>query len=264
MYTIDIQELIDYSKCPMYYFLKYKAKDVKTEHINLIEKYDEDIHKVIYFAFSRVREGKGIDIKDIKSSWGRAWIKDKRKANIMFSESLMTKDTYNEKRRRGIESLIKFHKQFSLNPGYPIAINSDYKLQINKFLTITGKFEILRENDDKDIELISFKTDEHTNNRVVKEYDLKLTASSLALSDYIDGKHLKHSMYHVDKGVMYKTNADINKEFFKYNIINIFKCIHNKIYYMRADNSCYNCQYKDICTNKSKMAQILDKEGIKC
>lgn len=265
MHTISINEVIDYARCPMLYFFKYKAKDVKTEYINLVEKYDEDIHKVIYYAFTNVQDGKGIEIKDIKASWGKAWIKDKRKSHIMFNESLSTKDTYNERRRKGLLSLLRFQKEFTNNPGFPIAINLPYKIPITKNLELTGNFELIRENELKEIEVFTFKTDEHANTKVTKENDLKLVASSIAIKDYVKSDNIKHIMYHVDKfNYSIHNNNDLNKEFFIYSVKNIFKSIYNNIYYMGPDSNCYVCPYKDICGNKSKVIQILDKEYVKC
>lgn len=265
MHKICIQELIDYAKCPMYYFFKYKAPEYKTESVSLIEKYNDDVHKIIYYAFSRVQEGDSIDIKDVKSSWGRAWIKDKRRSSIMFNESLSRKDSYNELRKRGINSLLQFQKTFSLDPGFPIAINKPYEIQISKNLIITGNFELIRENNIKQIEVVTFKTDEHSNTKVVKDNDLRLMASSIAAEEYLDGRKVYHVMYQVDKYNFTKHTEDtINKELFKYSINNIFKAIYNKLYYLAPSNECYFCPYKDICSNRSKVAQILDKEGLRC
>lgn len=265
MHRVSIQELIDYAKCPVYYFFKYKSPEYKTEAISLIEKYDDDIHKVIYYAFSRASEGDSIDIKDVKSSWGRAWIKDKRKVSIMFNESLSRKDTYNELRKRGIHSLLQFQKVFSLEPGFPIAINKPYEIQVSKNLTVTGNFELIRENTFKQIEVMTFKTDEHSNVKVVKDNDLKLMASSIAAEEYLGSKDIHHVMYQVDKYNFTRHTEDtINKDLFIFSVNNIFKAMYNKLYYMAPSNDCYFCPYKDICNNRSKVAQILDKEGLRC
>ena len=265
MHVLDIQEAIDYARCPMLYFFKYKAKSLKTEYINLIEKYDEDIHKVIYYAFTKVQDGNPIEVKDIKASWGKAWIKDKRTASIMFNESLSSKDTYNERRRKGLLSLLHFQKEFNNNPGFPIAINLPYKIPISKNLELTGKFELIRENSLKEIEVFTFKTDEHSNTKVTKENDLKLIASSVAIKKYVKTDNIKHIMYHVDKfNYSIHDNKDLNKDFLIYSIKNIFKSIYNNIFYMGPDSNCFICPYKDVCSNKSKVLQILDMEGIKC
>lgn len=264
MHEVDIQEIVDYAKCPMYYFFKYKAHNLKTEYISLMEKYDEDIHKVIYFVFSRVQEGAGIDVKDIKFIWGKSWIKDKRKANIMFNESLMTKDIYNEKRKKGLYSLLNFQETFSKSLGYPIAVNKEYKIQISKHLTVKGRFELIRENENKEIEIITFKTDEHSYSKVVKDHDLKLLCSGLAAREYIKSQKITHVLYNVDKNSFsIHEDDELNVDFFKYNINNIFKGIYNKLYYMGPDTNCQFCQYKTMCSKRSNVMSLIDKEAKK-
>ena len=268
MHEVNLQEIIDYAKCPMYYYFKYKVPELKTDKINTIEKYDKDIHSVVYYAFSRIQEGKDIEIKDIKASWGRAWIKDKRKSNIIFGENLMTKDTYNERRRKGLDSLLNFQSEFNINPGFPIAINQEYKLQVSKNLIIKNNFEVIRTIDDvygKRTEIMTFKTDEHTNNKIVKEFDLRLLANGIAAKELLNLNDINHTMYHIDKSskVTY-TNQELNTDFFYYSVTNIFKAMYNNLYYMNSDNTCYTCIYKDICSNKAKVMQLLDKEEKTC
>lgn len=267
MHEINLQEIIDYAKCPMYYLLKYKATDLKTNKINIIEKYDKDIHKVIYYALSKVQEGASIDAKDIKSSWGRAWIKDKRKSNIIFGESLMTKDTYNDRRRKGIDSLLNFQREFNLNPGLPIVINKEYKIKITKNLSIISNFELIRSMNDihgQRTEVMTFKTDEYGNSKMMKEFDLKLLADGIAAQEYIK-TNISHSMHNVDKNLtsMYKSK-DLNTDFFYYSVTNVFKAMYNKIYYMSNSSTCSSCIYKEICDNKTKIMEILDREGKLC
>lgn len=266
MNIISIQEIIDYAKCPMYYALKYKYPEYKTEYINLIEKYDVDIHKVIYYSFSKIQEGLPIRIEDIKVSWGRAWIKDKRKSSILFSDTPSNKDIYNDRRRRGLNSLIDFQKIFSKNPGFPIIINKQYNLKINNNLMLTGSYEVVREVDDemnnKYLEVCCFKTDEHTNSKVNKLYDMKFIASSLAISNDIEYTNIKYMNYHVDKKKFsYLSIEEIlqHEKIFKESIFNIYKLIYNNIFYICPDEKCMNCIYKEVCGNIDIIGKIVTK-----
>lgn len=265
MYKIDIKEAIDYCKCPMYYFFKYKSTECKTEHVSTIEKYDKDIHRVIYYSFSRAQEGLGIRVEDIKASWGREWVRDKRKAGIVFTDTLSNKDTYNERRKKGIDSLLAFQKKFSKNPGYPIIINQPYEVNITKNLKLTGRFELIREVEGelkkKYIEVCTFKTDEHTNNKVNKDFDLSLSASALASKEYINADNMRYMIYHVDKKSMtIHDNSSMMESVFKKSIVNIFKAIHNNIFYMAPSDKCFTCIYKDICGNENNVIKLVDKE----
>lgn len=264
MNYISIDEIIDYAKCPMYYALKYKYKEYKTEYINLIEKYDSDIHKVIYYSFSRVQEGFPIRIEDIKVAWGRAWIKDKRKSALMFSDTLSNKDIYNDRRRRGLLSLMNFQKEFYRNSGFPIIINKGYKLKINNNLTVTGCYEVVREVEDernkKYLEVCTFKTDEHTNSKVNKLYDMKFIASSLAIKKDIDYENIRYMNYHVDKNKYYYIeNLNLHEEIFKKSVLNIYKLIYNNIFYICPDEKCMSCIYKELCGDIDIIGNVVSK-----
>lgn len=264
MHTIDIQEVIDYAKCPMYYFFKYKSNE-KTEYISTVEKYDKDMHRVIYFSFSRLQEGMPIRIEDVKAAWGRAWIKDKRRSDIIFSDTLSNKDTYNERRKKGINSLLNFQKNFSTNPGFPVIINKRYEINITKNLKLTGNFELVREmRDEFDktyIEIAVFKTDEHTNNKINKENDLNLIASSIAIEEYIENTKFKYMLYHIDKhNFFYLDNIEMHKNIFKQSVINIYKAIFNNIFYICPNERCISCTYKELCSKVENINKIVDKE----
>ena len=235
MQKISINEIIDYSFCPMLYILKYKTPEYKNKAINLLEKYDSDIHKVIYKALNQVQNNQQINLKDIKTYWGKEWIKDKRKANIVFGETLLTKDTYNVKRRKGLDLLMNFYYRFSSEQFTPLIINQEYKIQINKNLTLTNRIELVREMEDGTIQLITFKCDDY--NSTSKLNDLKVMAD-----------------YYICKS-LFKTKKMIN--FFKCNIINIYKSIYNKLYYLNSGTHCYNCVYKKVCTGR--MNQLIDR-----
>ena len=264
MHYITIQEIIDYSKCPMYYFFKYKNKDLKTEYINLIEKYDIDIHKALYYSFTRVQEGSPIRIEDLKAAWGRAWVKDKRKSELIFTDTLLNKDTYNERRRKGLTSLITFHKNFNKNPGFPVIINKKYNLKISNNLTLIGSHEVIREmKDEMDknyIEVCTFKTDEHTNNKINKQFDLKLIGSALAIKEEIQNVDFKYMMYHVDKNNFYYMNdLDMKRNIFNTTITNIYKAIYNKLYYICPSEKCMYCTYRELCASIENINKIVDK-----
>lgn len=264
MATIDIEEIIDYAKCPMLYAFKYKYKHHKTDYVNITEKYNEDIHKVIYYSFSKIQNGSSMRIEDIKVAWGRAWIKDKRKNSLVFSDTPSNKDIYNDKRKKGFESLMSFYKKFNKNPGFPVIINEDYKLNITNSLVLTGKYEVVRELEDelsnKYLEVCIFKTDDCSNYSINNLYDLKLIASSLAICNDVEYNNKKYMIYNVDKKrTFYLKDVNLDKALFKKNILNIYKCIYNEIYYICPNEKCITCIYKDICNDMENISEMLNK-----
>lgn len=263
MNTIDIQEIIDYAKCPMFYAFKYEYKQHKTDYVNIIEKYNNDIHKVIYYSFSKIQDGSPMRIEDIKVAWGRAWIKDKRKNSLIFSDTPSNKDMYNDKRKRGFDSLVSFYRSFSKNPGFPVMINEEYKLNISNSLILTGRYEVVRELEDellnKYLEICIFKTDDCSNNSINNLYDLKLIASSLAISNDVEYNNKKYMIYNIDKKkFFYLNDIDLHEKLFKKNILNIYKCIYNKMYYICPSEQCITCTYKEVCNNMENISEILN------
>lgn len=264
MNYINIQEVIDYAKCPMYYAFKHKYIEYKSEYINLFEKYDEDIHKVIYYSFSKIQEGFPIRIEDIKVAWGRAWIKDKRKSSIIFSDTLSNKDIYNDRRKKGLEALMNFQNEFKYNPGFPIMINKKYEYKIANNLTLTGNYEVVREVEDemnnKYLEVCIFKTNEHTGSKVNNMYDMKLISSSLAINKDVEYPNKKYMIYHVDKKKhFYLTKLPNHEKIFKSSVINIYKAIYNNLFYICPSEKCFSCIYKELCNNLELIGNFVSK-----
>lgn len=259
---ISIDEIMDYSKCPMYYFLKHKKK-MSTDKIDIIEKYEEDILKVMYYSFYKLQENDLIRIEDIKAMWGRLWIKDKRKNNIVFTDSYMHKDTYNNKRVKGLESLLKFRDFLSNNMGYPILINQEYKIRIGDII-LSGKFDLVREvvnsNGEKEIQTCMFISDRDVP-KITQKYDLKFHSDALAIQGMVDEKlKISHMIHYFEKGksIVKKHNL-MNNEMFTHQVKTIANLIKNEIYFMSVTDNCQKCIYSDLCANKSNTMQSLVK-----
>jgi CRISPR/Cas system-associated exonuclease Cas4 (RecB family) len=260
---ISINEIIDYSKCPMYYFLKYRS-GMTTDKIDLVEKYESDLHRVIYYSFSKLQENELIRVEDIKAMWGRLWVKDKRRADILFSDSSMHKDTYNSKRLVGLDSLLNFRKTFVLeNQGYPVLVNQDYKVKVDKDLTLTGKFdaviEITNEKGEKEIHTCLFRSDRDVP-KMTQEYDLKYHADAFAIEKMVKNIDLKHMVYYIEKNkVVIKNDSSMNRDMFLHNVKTIGNLINSDVFYMSVSDNCQKCIYREICSNKSKTKALLDK-----
>lgn len=254
MAKISIEEIIDYSFCPMLYVLKYTTSEYKNININLLEKYDKDIHKVIYKCLNEIKDNKQIALKDIKTFWGKEWIKDKRKTHLAFGDTLLTKDSYNVKRKKGLELLMNFFYKFSSEVYTPLIINKKYNIKINNKLTLTNTIELVREMEDGTIELITFITDKNNNTA----NNLKIMADYYVCKGIFKNKNIQHTVFNLEKNNC-KSNIVIEKkiEFFKYNIFNIYKAIYNKLYYINSGTHCYNCIYKSSCNKR--MNSIIDK-----
>lgn len=264
MFEVDIQEIIDYSKCPMLYFFKHKHK-TSTPYIDVNNKYENDLLKIIYYSYSKIQDDSFIRVEDIKQMWGRLWIKDKRKIDLVFSDSYLHKDFYNTKRIKGLESLLLFRNNLAQDNSFPIAINQPYKIKIDDII-INGKFDIVREvineKGKKEIQSCIFKTDNYST-RLTQKYDLKFNCDAIAIEQLIDKKvDISNMIYYIEKGKsVSKKNTKLSKLAFAHNVKTIHKLILDDVYYMSINEHCDSCIYSSICANNHNIDLLIDKEN---
>lgn len=264
MEEVNINEIIDYSKCSMFYYLKYKKK-AYTDKINLLEKYNECIHKVIYFSFCKLQEGNIIRVEDIKNTWGRLWIKDKRKSSIIFSDSYLHKDIYNNKRIKGLESLLTFREYLIKKPNFPICINQEYKFKLNDDLVIKGKFDVIRETKDEDnnikLQTCVFKDDSEYTKMMLKN-DLKFNCDAIAIENSINEDYkIEHLIYYYEKNKEIEVkNTLADKRVFAHNVNTIYNLIKNNVYYMSVNKNCQSCIYNSICFKREMYNDLLKEK----
>lgn len=246
---IDISEIIDYCFCPMLYKFRYKDTHLKTKYINTIEKYDVDMHKVVYSFFSLIQAKEPVSIEMLKRTWGSLWLGNKTKHEIAFSEPSTWRDTHNEKRKDGLKAILKFFDKFSLKPGWPIAVNKKYEVEIAKNLILTGTWEVIREVDGH-IEIIDFKVDDKLHNKISIEKDLSVTAASYAFRKSFGTKEDALSYYGLSKGKKHNTGRTTDD--YKM-LVHTVKCVaiavKNNLFYACPDSKCFSCPYKHMCNS---------------
>lgn len=247
---INIQEVLDYAYCPMMYKYKY-IDNLGDRYKTELEKYDICMHKCIYNFFTQAQFNK-ISIANLKASFASNWIKTNSITNIIYSEPSSWRDTENEKRKQGIEAIIKFYNLIKDNVGIPLVINKDYKVQMTSKIYLTGTFEVIREvankKGDKNIEILSIISDGKFYNDMCLEKDLKVSAASYAFRKTFETREDIIKFYSIDKSKMYNTNR--NKEDYKMllnTVVNVCKCIHNEIFYICPTKKCHKCAYKKLC-----------------
>lgn len=250
---IDIREVIDYCRCPMYYKFKYQSDDIKTQTINVLEKYEVDIHRTLYSFFSLVQNGEPVGLINLKRTWGSLWIGSKSAGEVLYADPASWRDTHNEKRKKGITTIVNFYDRFKDKIGFPIAVNKRYRVLINKGVYLTGAFEVIREVSNKDksiIEIIDFKVDDKQHNKLNIDKDLEITAASYAFRKTFNTVEDRILHYGLDKNKVNYTNR--NEEDYKM-LAHTVKCvaisIHNKLFYACPDSKCYSCTYKPVCIN---------------
>lgn len=257
---LDIKEVIDYCHCPMLYKFKYENVDLKTPTISVLEKYDHDIHKTAYALFTLSQVHGKVPLSGLKSVWGGLWIGTKTPTEILYADPSSWRDRHNEKRKRGIDVVINIYNRFSDNPGFPIAVNKPYSLQISKDLTLTGTWEVIREvdrNGKQYIELIDFKIDDKLHNKIHVDKDLEVTAASYAFFKTFQSREDRILYYGLEKDKVHITSR--TEDDFKV-LIHTVKCvasaIRNRLFYACPDDKCYSCSYRPICLKELKIENM--------
>lgn len=246
---LNIKDVLDFCWCPKYYELKKRNPN----EYNLKELYDISLHKCFYSYLISLQNDTFFEgIKTLKYKWGKIWVKQKTSSEIICTPSALKRDTYDAKRRAGIDAIITFDKLMN-EPQFPIIINKEYSIKITNNITLKGTWEYVREieiNGKKVIQLMKFKTE---NNRFNMDgqmrHDLELTAAALAFKETFN-QNLDLQLVYVDiyKNRMvasYRTDKDF--DLLKKSVISMAKCIKNNIECISPDKKCYHCEYRDIC-----------------
>lgn len=245
---LSIKDVIDYCWCPRYYELKHNNPNEQ----NLKELYDEALHRCFYsYLLALQNDTLKNNLENLKYRWGKEWIKQKKNSQIICTPSALKRDTYDAKRRAGIDAIITFDKIMN-TPQYPILVNKDYSIQITDDIILTGTWEYIREVEiagDKIFQIMKFRTE---NNRFQiasqTHHDLELTAAAMAFHKMFNGNF---QLVYVDiykKKVVpsYRTTKDF--ELLRETVKSVAHCIRNNIKCISPDKKCYHCEYRDICT----------------
>lgn len=252
-YKIDIQEILDYNYCPVYYKLKYNNPGLE----NLTEAYDRILRKCFYSYMNLLKSNSSVDIGYLTKLWGKHWIKDKSLIKLMTTPSASMRDRYDLLRKNGIESLISFHNLMKQGSQYPILINKGYKIRITNNVILTGKWEYIRELQTEEENIFQIIKFQHRKDKfqtlMQMRYDLELTAAAFAFENTFTAPKYQVVYANIYKEKMvpsYRDNNDFN--ILKQTVINTIKCISNNIYTISPDTKCFHCTYRNQCENYIK------------
>lgn len=252
-YKIDIQEILDYNYCPVYYKLKYSNPGLE----NLTEAYDRILRKCFYSYINLLKSNSSVDIGYLTKLWGKHWIKDKSLIKLMTTPSASMRDRYDLLRKNGIESLISFHNLMKQGSQYPILINKGYEIRISNNIILTGKWEYIRElqtEEDNIFQIIKFQHRKDKFQTLMQmRYDLELTAAAYAFETTFTAPNYQVVYANIYKEKMvpsYRDKSDFN--ILKQTVINTVKCISNNIYTISPDTKCFHCIYRNQCENYIK------------
>lgn len=247
-YRINIQEILDYNFCPVYYKLKH---DNPGENIS--DAYDRILRACFYSYINLLKNNSSVDIGYLTRLWGKHWVKDASMTKMMLTPSSTLRDKHGILRKNGIDSLISFHNLMKEGEQYPILTNKQYSIKINNNITLNGTFEYIREyhEDNKDpvFQIIKFNHKKDKFQTLMQmRHDLELTATALAFKTMFTADNFQVAYANIYKEKIITSFRDENDfNTLRQTVINTVKCIKNNIYTVSPDVKCFHCTYRNEC-----------------
>ena len=249
MMKISLNEISEFLHCPMFYRFKHEDEKIRTPYLDLYEKYDSDIRKFMYAYHSQLQNGDAVDGSTVKRIWGSLWIGEKNKQDLIFTDTGDKRDTWNEKRKQGIENLMTYHSKGPKSIGTPVLVNHEFEVDISKGITLTGNFELIQELNGK-VELVTYIPDSRKITGAMFRKDMKITGLSYAFKETFGDKQDNTVAYLVDKNRRVQTaRTEKDYKIFQESVKNIAISIRNDIFYINPNPRCISCLYKDKCDN---------------
>ena len=249
---VNIKDVIDYCRCPQYYQLK---KNDPNEY-NLKEAYDICLHKCFYaYLVGLQQEDVRNGIDTLKTRWGREWIKQKKNSQIVCTPSSFKRDTYDAKRKAGIDAIFTFYDLMEKDSQFPIVINRQYEIPITSKITLVGTWEYIREverNGKNVIQIMKFKTESNkfrTNHQM--NHDLELTAAALAFQTMFNPSAFE--LVYLDiysKKVVVSHRSEKDFQMLKKTVVSVAKALKNNLQCVSPSQICYHCEYRNTCAEQ--------------
>lgn len=248
---LTLEQIRDYTYCPKFYKLCHVDDVMKSKDALIEYKFDTAMKQTANFFFYSIQDGTIPSIKDIRKKFGDLYI-----GNRTVSETAMLNKSKRNLARilenRSIDMLSNFYNKFSVEHGVPILVNKEYELKIGDTI-VQGKFPIIRETNDKNIEILHFYVDSTMYLRetlpVTMKYDINITASALAFNTMYGNKiddHTYYGLYTGNEIKISKTKSDYKS--FIQMVNGVSSAIQNNIFYPVWNNNCINCAYNKSCT----------------
>lgn len=247
--SLTISDVLDYCWCPKYYDLKRRNPN----EYNLKELYDKALHRVFYSYLTALQQG---TLKEslgfLKYKWGKEWVKQKTNSQIICTPSALKRDTYEMKRKAGIDAILTFDDIMNV-PQFPIIINKPYSIDITDKIVLNGIWEYVRELERPDgsriVQLMKFKTE---NNRfqmtTQMSHDLELTAAALAFKNTFNVDEFE--LVYVDiykKKLVVSTRTPKDYDLLRDTVKSVSACLKAGVRCVSPDKKCYHCEYRNIC-----------------
>lgn len=254
---LTLQQIYSYLHCPAEYEFKHEH-GFGTEDTDSV-KFKKAIHKTVAYLYFSMMGGWMPTPKQMKDKWATLW-KEEREGNQDLSSLLLKERGYHERNKvtvdkhiiQGFEMIHNFYHFNKENHGTPIAVDHEFRVPIAG-VTITGKFELIRESVDKlssnrFIEIVDFKTGNEATDMFLVNNDLGLSVMAYAFRNLFQAKEDRLTYSYLKSGKeIYTSREDKHFDRMKATIEGVAEGIANKRFYPRQTFMCKSCSVKDIC-----------------
>lgn len=257
---ISIEELQTYLDCPAKYLFEHKYNLPKEK--NDRTEYNQAIHKTISYLYFSMLGERLPSAKQMKDKWASIWQEAKGQKGSLKDTLLQDRQPVmtDNRRVRGdkyvVDGMELIHNFYHFNKdkfGIPIAVDQEFRVPING-VTITGKFELVRESIDKStsnrfIEIVDFKTGSKVTDNFLIQNDLRMTIMAYAFRNLFNGQEDRLVYNYLKTGEEVYTRRT-EKEFdrMKATITAVAEGLQNERFYPRQSFMCKSCPFKDACS----------------
>jgi CRISPR/Cas system-associated exonuclease Cas4 (RecB family) len=255
---LTYKQLKEYIQCPLMFKLKHLTgfKDVE----NLYDHYNASLVKTLQQFYYAIMDKNTIISEDaLRQKWEHNFCEDK----AMNPQHYMLKpiygsviDTRNRVRSPELDLrtytvdgwglMQTFHRNNKSEPGYPILIDHEYRINIGED-AITGKIDLVRTVNDK-AQLIVLDTRKYQPHPFEIENNMDVTLQAYAFTKMF-GETPEINYYFVKKNEFIptvRTKTDVEKSIKIAQ--NILKSVKMDIYYPRQTTYCQGCRLQDLCS----------------
>jgi hypothetical protein len=231
---ISDQQLIDYIKCPNYFYCKYYSKIPIRDN----ETFHSLLQKVISSYMLKLFEGKILTMDKAKKIWDK--LVEENPDIFINDKKILDGIGY----INALDNYCRTNRLMVLDTGV------DYQLNFKNNLILSGKIGTIRYDNNK-CELFVVETSQKQPEQILLSMSMKYTLQIYALHKL--QKDLKINgirIWHVKSGkefFTYRTQKDFDR--LEKIVSNVNKAIRNEIFYAREDYTCINCKYKNFCGN---------------
>lgn len=236
---VSYSQLDTYALCPLRYKYQYILK-VPTS-TNAAASFGSSIHAALQYFYQEYKSNPSANLDSLLAHFERAWIP------IGYSSQ-----AHEAKRRKeGVTILTDFYNKYHTSEIQPLDLERFFKIKLEHSLSITGKIDRVDQLDEKNIEIIDYKTGKKPEERTLKK-SLQLSIYAMAAMEsatygaHIDNIHLTFYYLQSNEKITLKRSLD--------DIVSTKEKLHelttnmkDSDYTPKKGHHCSFCPFKMLC-----------------